>query len=96
MADGIGGDMLEEFRLAYVAHRADDVGASPETSWGWLANGYRLLLGDPTLYNFHSGSARQIWDNNAHDNVRNGARFHAVPSAGKTCYVIGAGTGRVT
>ena len=23
--DGIGADMLEEFRLAYVAHRADDV-----------------------------------------------------------------------
>ena len=25
--DGIGADMLEEFRLAYVAHRADDVTA---------------------------------------------------------------------
>ena len=25
--DGIGADMLEEFRLAYVAHRADDVPA---------------------------------------------------------------------
>ncbi|HRE02282.1 MAG TPA: amidohydrolase family protein, partial [Ilumatobacteraceae bacterium] len=34
--DGIGADMLEEFRLAYVAHRADDVTASPETAWSWL------------------------------------------------------------
>jgi hypothetical protein len=41
--DGIGADMLEEFRLAYVAHRADDVGASPEAAWGWLQTGYALV-----------------------------------------------------
>lgn len=42
-SDGIGADMLEEFRLAYVAHRADDVTASPETAWSWLSNGHGLL-----------------------------------------------------
>jgi cytosine/adenosine deaminase-related metal-dependent hydrolase len=41
--DGIGADMLEEFRLAYVAHRADDVLAVPDTAWTWVANGYRLI-----------------------------------------------------
>jgi cytosine/adenosine deaminase-related metal-dependent hydrolase len=41
--DGIGADMLEEFRLAFVAHRADDVEATPETTWSWLRNGYRLV-----------------------------------------------------
>ena len=41
--DGIGADMLEEFRLAYVAHRADDVLAVPDTAWSWLTNGYRFL-----------------------------------------------------
>jgi cytosine/adenosine deaminase-related metal-dependent hydrolase len=41
--DGIGADMLEEFRLAYVAHRADDVLATPDTAWSWLTNGYRLV-----------------------------------------------------
>ncbi len=41
--DGIGADMLEEFRLAYVAHRADDVLASPETAWSWLEEGWRLV-----------------------------------------------------
>jgi cytosine/adenosine deaminase-related metal-dependent hydrolase len=41
--DGIGADMLEEFRLAYVAHRADDVSASPETAWSWLEESYRLM-----------------------------------------------------
>jgi cytosine/adenosine deaminase-related metal-dependent hydrolase len=41
--DGIGADMLEEFRLAYVAHRADDVCASPDTAWSWLQEGYRLV-----------------------------------------------------
>ncbi len=41
--DGIGADMLEEFRLAYVAHRADDVTASPDTAWSWVTNGHRLV-----------------------------------------------------
>ena len=41
--DGIGADMLEEMRLAYVAHRADDVSASPDTAWSWLAEGWRLV-----------------------------------------------------
>ena len=38
--DGIGADMLEEFRLAYVAHRADDVLAVP---------GHGVELGDERL-----------------------------------------------
>ncbi len=41
--DGIGADMLEEFRLAYVAHRADDVAASPDSAWSWLQEGYRFV-----------------------------------------------------
>jgi cytosine/adenosine deaminase-related metal-dependent hydrolase len=41
--DGIGADMLEEFRLAYVRHREDDVLASPDTAWTWLQNGYELV-----------------------------------------------------
>ena len=39
--DGIGADMLEEFRLAYVALRAHDVTESPDTPWAWLREGYR-------------------------------------------------------
>ena len=41
--DGIGADMLEEMRLAYVAHRSDDVVASPDAAWSWLAEGWRLV-----------------------------------------------------
>ena len=41
--DGIGADMLEEMRLAYVAHRADDLGASPDDAASWLAQGYSLV-----------------------------------------------------
>ena len=37
--DGIGADMLEEARLAYVALRNDDVQQTPETVWSWLNNG---------------------------------------------------------
>jgi cytosine/adenosine deaminase-related metal-dependent hydrolase len=39
--DGIGADMLEEARLAYVALRAHDVTAAPDTVWGWLDAGCR-------------------------------------------------------
>jgi cytosine/adenosine deaminase-related metal-dependent hydrolase len=41
--DGIGADMLEEFRLAYVANRADDRFASPDSAWSWLEEGYRFV-----------------------------------------------------
>ena len=41
--DGIGADMLEEFRLAYVAGRAIDVKTTPETAWGWLEYGWALV-----------------------------------------------------
>jgi cytosine/adenosine deaminase-related metal-dependent hydrolase len=35
--DGIGADMLEEFRLGFAVLRAADVTSTPETPWGWLA-----------------------------------------------------------
>jgi cytosine/adenosine deaminase-related metal-dependent hydrolase len=41
--DGIGADMLEEFRLAYVAHRADDVSAAADAARGWREQGYALV-----------------------------------------------------
>jgi len=39
--DGIGGDMLEEFRIAFARLREYDVAASPDTVWGWLEEGRR-------------------------------------------------------
>lgn len=53
--DGIGADMFEEFRLAYVVHRGDDVTATPETAWSWLWNGHRLVpesAGDTVRWNY--------------------------------------------
>jgi cytosine/adenosine deaminase-related metal-dependent hydrolase len=41
--DGIGADMLEEFRLAYVALRATDVTETPEAAWQWVEEGYRFF-----------------------------------------------------
>lgn len=41
--DGIGANMIESFRLAYVMHRSTDVTASPETAWEWLSNGWELM-----------------------------------------------------
>jgi cytosine/adenosine deaminase-related metal-dependent hydrolase len=41
--DGIGGDMLEEFRIAYVRHRENDVTATPLSAWSWLGNGAALV-----------------------------------------------------
>lgn len=42
-SDGIGAAMLEEFQIAYLCHRADDVTASPEVAWSWLENGRKLV-----------------------------------------------------
>jgi cytosine/adenosine deaminase-related metal-dependent hydrolase len=42
-SDGIGAAMVEEFALAYVAQRADDVTATPEAAWGWLQAGADLV-----------------------------------------------------
>jgi cytosine/adenosine deaminase-related metal-dependent hydrolase len=42
-SDGIGSAMLDEFALAYVAQRADDVTATPEAAWGWLRAGAELV-----------------------------------------------------
>ena len=41
--DGIGADMLEEFRIAYVRHRESDVTAVPDTSWSWVTNSWELF-----------------------------------------------------
>lgn len=41
--DGIGADMVEEFRLAFALQRAEDVTASPEDAWGWLTAGRALV-----------------------------------------------------
>ncbi len=40
--DGIGADMLDEFRVSYVRLRESDVTASPDTPWSWLTNGWEL------------------------------------------------------
>jgi len=42
-SDGIGADMLEEFRLAYARLRELDVTASPELAWSWMEAGAELF-----------------------------------------------------
>ena len=45
--------MLDEFALAYVAQRADDVTATPEAAWSWLTAGADLVpevLGDEVTW----------------------------------------------
>jgi cytosine/adenosine deaminase-related metal-dependent hydrolase len=42
-SDGIGAAMLDEFALACMAQRADDVTATPEAAWGWLRAGAELV-----------------------------------------------------
>ena len=41
--DGIGADMLDEFRVAFVRSREHDLTASPELAWGWLEAGWALV-----------------------------------------------------
>jgi cytosine/adenosine deaminase-related metal-dependent hydrolase len=62
--DGIGADMLEEARLAYVALRAHDVTASPDVVWQWLDEGYRWFpeaRADRVTWNYdHADSAWHV------------------------------------
>lgn len=62
--DGIGADMLEEARLAYMRLREDDVLASPDTVWQWLENGYALFpeaRADRVTWNYpHADSAWHV------------------------------------
>lgn len=41
--DGIGANMIEAFRLAYVMQRSVDVTATPDAAWHWLETGWELL-----------------------------------------------------
>jgi cytosine/adenosine deaminase-related metal-dependent hydrolase len=41
--DGIGANVIESFRLAYVMARSVDVTASPDTAWGWLEAGWDIM-----------------------------------------------------
>jgi cytosine/adenosine deaminase-related metal-dependent hydrolase len=41
--DGIGGNVIEAFRLAYVMQRSVDVTCGPDTAWGWLEHGWTLV-----------------------------------------------------
>jgi hypothetical protein len=58
--DGIGADMLEEFRLAYVARRAYDITSNPDDVWTWVTNGYDFIpecRDDVVVWNYdHVGS----------------------------------------
>ena len=53
--DGIGADMLDEFRVAFVRAREYDVITTPDDAWSWLDHGYVLFpeaRGDRVTWNY--------------------------------------------
>jgi hypothetical protein len=42
-SDGIGADMLEEFRLAYARSREADISTNPPDVWRWARAGWELV-----------------------------------------------------
>ena len=62
--DGIGADMLEEARLAYVRLREYDLLQSPDTVWTWLENGYLFFpeaRDDSVVWNYpHADSGWHV------------------------------------
>ena len=46
--DGIGANMIESFRLAYVMQRSVDVTCGPDDAWSWLETGWDLIPGART------------------------------------------------
>lgn len=76
--DGIGADMLEEARLAYVRLREDDVLAAPDLVWQWLENGYSFFpeaRADRVTWNYPD--ADSAW----HVAFTPGVRAHQVETA---------------
>lgn len=41
--DGIGANMIESFRLAYVMQRSVDVTTGPDPAWSWLEEGWNIV-----------------------------------------------------
>ena len=41
--DGIGANMIESFRLAYVMQRSVDVSSGPDEAWSWLETGWQIM-----------------------------------------------------
>jgi len=41
--DGIGANVIESFRLAYVMQRSVDVTAGPDPAWSWLEEGWNIV-----------------------------------------------------
>ena len=41
--DGIGANMIESFRLAYVMERSLDVSCGPDDAWAWLETGWEIM-----------------------------------------------------
>ncbi|MGH9055181.1 MAG: amidohydrolase family protein [Acidimicrobiales bacterium] len=75
-SDGIGADMLEEFRLAYARCREAEVTSDPSRAWEWVAAGWDLVpeargdqvrwsydgVDDPWRLAFTPGvRARDVW-----------------------------------
>lgn len=53
--DGIGADMMDEARLAYVKLREYNLTATPDTPWQWLENGVDLfpeVRNDRVIWNY--------------------------------------------
>ena len=62
--DGIGSDMLEEFRLAFARLKEHDITESPDTAMSWVENGYQLFpeaKSDKVVWNYdHVDSAWHV------------------------------------
>jgi cytosine/adenosine deaminase-related metal-dependent hydrolase len=86
--DGIGSDMLDEFRIAYVRLRESDVTAGPETPWRWLSAGWDLMpeaRNDHVTWNY---AAMEPW----HLAFSPGVRPERVEVAGEEVWANGEPT----
>jgi len=55
--DGIGANMLDEFRVAFVKSREADILATPDLAWSWLETGWDLFpeaRDDEVTWTYHT------------------------------------------
>jgi len=87
--DGIGADMLEEARLAYVRLRESDISGTPETVWGWLHTAEKFF---PEIVNDTATWSYDMVDSPWHAAFTPGIRCTDVVVAGNTVVKNGVPT----
>jgi len=88
--DGIGADMLDEFRVAFVRAREHDVTTTPDVIWNWLEHGYSIFpeaQNDAVVWNYEPMDAWRLAYSPGVSPIRVDIDGHTVIDQGQVTHV---------